>query len=270
MRVGKALDIASRGAIILGLLLVSLSLVPAAPTTAQIPPLINEIRIDQPDSDVDEYFELVGPGGASLDGLTYLVIGDGPTGTIECVLDLTGYSIPADGFFVVAEDTFSPTLGIPDLVLVPNALNFENSDNVTHLLVDSFTGILGTDVDTDDDCTMDVTPWAEIVDLIALVEEDNPPSGTECHYGPPQIGPDGIYVPSHVYRCAVIGAAQWWMGVHEMGVTDTPGAANYSCPTTAVQVSSLGATSAGLPGLVIGLAAMLTGGGVLAFRRRRR
>ena len=37
---------------------------------------INEIRIDQPSSDYDEYFELAGSSGTSLDDLTYLVIGD--------------------------------------------------------------------------------------------------------------------------------------------------------------------------------------------------
>ncbi|HEC20550.1 MAG TPA: hypothetical protein ENI97_14630, partial [Gammaproteobacteria bacterium] len=37
--------------------------------------LINEIRIDQPGPDRDEYFELAGIAGESLDGLSYLVLG---------------------------------------------------------------------------------------------------------------------------------------------------------------------------------------------------
>jgi hypothetical protein len=51
---------------------------------------LSEIRIDQPSTDNDEYFELTGPASTSLDGLTYLVIGDGTTGsgTIEAVVDL--------------------------------------------------------------------------------------------------------------------------------------------------------------------------------------
>jgi hypothetical protein len=47
---------------------------------------INEIRIDEPSvgggdkfADKNEYFELHGPPGASLDNYWYLVIGDGPT-----------------------------------------------------------------------------------------------------------------------------------------------------------------------------------------------
>ena len=69
--------------------------------------------------------------------MTYIVIGDVSTnsGVVEAVVDLSGSSIPANGLFVAAEDTF--TLGVADLVV---NLNFENSDNVTHLLVTGFTG----------------------------------------------------------------------------------------------------------------------------------
>ena len=68
--------------------------------------MINEIRIDMPSTDNDEYFELAGTPSESLDGLTYLVLGDstaGVSGVIECVLDLTGQSLPADdGILFVA------------------------------------------------------------------------------------------------------------------------------------------------------------------------
>ena len=57
---------------------------------------LNEIRINQPSTDNDEYFELAGSAATSLDGLTYLVIGDGGggSGTLEAVIDLTGQTIP--------------------------------------------------------------------------------------------------------------------------------------------------------------------------------
>ena len=38
---------------------------------------INEIRVDQAGTDNDEYFELLGMPGESLDGLTYITTGDG-------------------------------------------------------------------------------------------------------------------------------------------------------------------------------------------------
>jgi predicted extracellular nuclease len=180
---------------------------------------ISEIRIDQTDADNDEYFELSAEPGTSLDGLTYLVIGDstGGSGVIESVTALTGLSIPASGFFVAAEGTF--TLGAANLT---TALNFENGDNVTHLLVDGFTGVNGADLDTNDDGVLDVTPWTEIVDLIALIREANPPTTTEYHYGPPTVGPDGTFVPGHAYRCD----DTWNIGGFTADTDDTPGAAN--------------------------------------------
>lgn len=187
---------------------------------------ISEIRIDQSGSDTDEMAELVGPANGSTDGLTYLVIGDGPggSGVVEAAIDLTGQGFDTDGFLVLGEATL--TTGTADLVTV---LNFENSDNVTHLVVRDFTGASDDDLDTDDDGTLDVTPWSEVVDLIALVEEENPPANTEFHYGPPSVGPDGSFVPGHVYVCD----GEWVIGEFNTLANDTPGAAN-ACDTGGV------------------------------------
>jgi hypothetical protein len=186
---------------------------------------INEIRIDQPSGDNDEYFELVGEPGTSLDGLTYFVIGDGlgGDGTIEAVIPLTGSAIPDDGHFFAAED--DDTLGaVADLI---TTLNFENSDNVTHVLVAGFFGQEGDDVDPEDDCMQTVFPYIGELDRIAMIEEENPPENTECHYGPPTVGPDGSYVPGQAYRCYPTG--EWTIGGFTLGSNDTPGAANFTC-----------------------------------------
>lgn len=219
-------------------LVLTMSLAAAAdshPITMEVmqdDPVINEVRIDQVDADDDEYFELAGAPGASLDGLTYLVIGDGEglSGVIENVTDLSGQAIPASGYFVAAESTFS--LGSANLV---TSLNFENSDNVTHLLVEGFTGSSGDDLDTNDDGTLDVTPWTRVVDLIALIEEQNPPSGTEYHYGPPTVGPDGTFVPSHAFRCV----PDWQIGEFDPAAGgDTPGATNMCAVINEIQIST--------------------------------
>lgn len=211
---------------LLGRVLVSLAFFtlglapPAAALASPVDVVINEIRIDQPGTDNDEYFELAGAVGTSLDGLTYLVIGDGTAGSgvIEVVVDLSGQAVPGSGFFIATESTF--TLGTADLT---TDLNFENSDNVTHLLVEGFSGADGDDLDTDDDGTLDVEPWSAVVDLIALIEEPNPPSATEFHYGPPTVGPDGSFVPGHVFRCD----SSWLIGPFDpAGGKDTPGAEN--------------------------------------------
>jgi MYXO-CTERM domain-containing protein len=195
---------------------------------------LNEIRIDQPSTDNDEYFELFGLPGESLEGLTYIVIGDGTggSGVIEAVIPLSGLVIPADGYFLAIEETFSL---VPqenaDLILAGNGLNFENSDNVTHRLVSNFTGSLGDDLDIDDDGTLDFMPWDAVLDSIALVEDDpnNPPPAGEWWYGP-TIGPDGGFVPGHVYRFEN-GLGPWNIGQFDpIGGQDTPGFANVPGP----------------------------------------
>ncbi len=185
---------------------------------------INEIRIDQPSDDNDEYFELAGVPDAALDGLSYIVLGDGTggSGVIEAVVDLTGQAIASDGFFVAAEDTFS--LATADFT---TSLNFENGDNVTHLLVDGFTGSNGDDLDTDDDGTLDITPWRSIVNSVALVATLG--SGDQI-YSDTQVGPNGSFVPAQVYRDPD-GTGDFLIGSFDpqaADANDTPGASNNS------------------------------------------
>ena len=130
--------------------------------------VLNEIRTDQPGADNDEYFELAGPAGTDVSAYTLIVLGDGATGTgtIEAVVPLSG-TIPADGFMLIAED--ADTFGeAADLIA---DLGFENGDNVTFILVEGFSGANGDDLDTDDDGTLDSTPWTSIIDAVAIIEE---------------------------------------------------------------------------------------------------
>lgn len=203
---------------------IALATTGAPPSSAQV--VISEIRIDQGGTDVDEFFELAGPPGTSLAGLTYLVIGDGAlgSGVVEQVTPLTGSVIPPSGFFVAAESTF--TLGTANLT---TSLNFENTDNVTHLLVSGFTGDLNDDLDTNGDGVLDSTPWTAVLDRVAVIEEPNPPLNTEFHYGPPTIGPDHGSVPGGVFRFPNGAAAlsSWNIGdFDDPALTDTPGAPN--------------------------------------------
>jgi len=186
------------------------------PPTEPAVAALSEIRIDQPSTDNDEYFELTGEPGEVLDGLTYIVIGDGTaaqsSGVIEVVVNLSGQVIPASGFFVAAESTF--TFGTADMV---TNLNFENSDNVTHMLVRDFTGSDGADLDTDDDGVLDVTPWSEVVECVALLTA----AASELTYCDTTVGPDGSNVPGHVFKCE-----DGWRIGNFNGGDDTPGAAN--------------------------------------------
>ncbi|MEE9294419.1 MAG: DUF4215 domain-containing protein [Phycisphaerae bacterium] len=189
---------------------------------------INEIRIDQSGDDDDEYFELKSPSASTaLTGLHYIVIGDsflGASGVIEAIVDLGSQSTDATGFFVAAEDTFD--LGTQDLnVGAHPALNFEN-ENVTHLLVSGFTGVLDQDLDTDDDGILDGTmPWTGVLDCISVIEAVG--SGDKVYCGA-ILGPDSIsgFGPRHVQRCADHDG-QWQIGTHFIpDGGDTPGDPN--------------------------------------------
>jgi hypothetical protein len=198
--------------------------------TAAMAVHINEIRIDMPGTDNDEYVELAGDPGESLDGLTYLVLGDNATarcGAIEAVVDLTGLQIQPDGLLSIGD---SGTSGLHTFVYdVELDLNFENSDNVTHMLVEGFFGASGDDTDTDDDCTLDNRPWGNLIDWVSLWEGTLPdcPGTDECTYSPTIVGPDGSYVPGHVYLCPPPDG--WLIGEFDLGVNDTPGEPN-DCP----------------------------------------
>ncbi|MCA9286202.1 MAG: hypothetical protein KDA22_13335 [Phycisphaerales bacterium] len=187
---------------------------------------LNEIRVDQPGSDLDEYFEIAGPSMASLDGLTFLVIGDGAAGSgvIEEVVSLDGYSLDFNGILLFCESTFTLAPGG-----VVTGLNFENSDNLSHLLVSGFVGALNDDLDLDDDGMLDVAPWTAILDAVATVENtDTPPTGTEWWYGEP-VGPAAPGVPpSHILRCSDTGG--WVIGAEDPAAgLDTPNAPNPPC-----------------------------------------
>jgi hypothetical protein len=188
---------------------------------------ISEVRTDQPGADVEEYFELTGPAGGGLDGMAYLVVGDGTSGNngvVEEVTGLEGRSLDGEGRFVAAEATF--TLGPADMV---TELNFENGDNVTHLLVTDFGGEVGDDLDTDDDGVLDLTPWVAVIDAIAFIDDLETGDRVYCAT---RLGPVGSGPPFHVHRCAP--SLVWQIGAHDpVEGDDTPGADNPPCPCLA-------------------------------------
>jgi hypothetical protein len=213
-----------------GLGLVALLLAFASPAAmAQI--VINEIRIDNTSTDTDEFFEVLGPASAPLDSLWYVVIGDGAggSGVVEMAASLDGLSLKVNGVLAVLNSSNVPQCTGYDTTL---PLVFENSDNVTHMLVRNWTGNVGDDLDTNDDGVLDITPWDEVVDCVALIETVG--SG-DLVYCDTQVGPDGPYVPGHVFRCG----SNWLIGAFDPVCQDmTPGEPN-NCSSVSPEVYSL-------------------------------
>ena len=198
---------------------------------------LNEIRSDMAGPDTIEFVEIAGAPGTALDDLTLVVIGDGTggSGVVERVRSLVGVVMPADGTLLIGNPATNPDVGNGAGASGANLNNdwIENSDNLTFFLVRGWTGAAAADLDTNDDGTLDSTPWVEVVDGIALVESaTTPPLGTEYAYGANRIGPDGGFVPGHVWRCQDTGC--WNIGLFDVSANlsagnETPGADNLGC-----------------------------------------
>jgi len=200
---------------------------------------LNEIRIDMTGTDTLEFIELSGTPGAGLTDLSIVIIGDGAStlgsGVVERVRSLAGFAIPTDGTLLVGNPAVNPDVGNGGGTGGANLASdwIENSDNITIMVVRGWTGTLGGDLDTNDDGQFDLTPWVEVVDTIALIESSVvPPSGTEYAYGTNRIGPDGPFVPGHVWRCQDTGC--WNIGLfivedNQAAGNETPGVDGQDC-----------------------------------------
>ncbi|MCI0363753.1 MAG: hypothetical protein L0219_07710 [Phycisphaerales bacterium] len=150
--------------------------------------VISEARNAQRGADTDEYVELSGPPGASLDGLSFIVIGDevqtgvpSPQGRVQVEIDLTGYSINANGTFLIGRSTLS--LAKADIV---NVLSLKEIGNTTYALAQDFTGYPGQELDFFENGQLTATPWTSIMDSVGLRRNTNPQG---IYFGAPTLGP---------------------------------------------------------------------------------
>jgi hypothetical protein len=87
--------------------------------------IINEVCYNTPGTDTACFVELYGPPGATLDGIEIVGV-NGADGDDYQSIDLTGYSIPPDGFFVIAQDSL-----VANADTVTTEVNFQNGpDNI--------------------------------------------------------------------------------------------------------------------------------------------
>jgi predicted extracellular nuclease len=147
-------------------------------TTAVDGVRLNEIYVNPPDTDDNrEYIEVINTtGGAlTLTGLWLLEIeGDGTgSGVVDNALNLSALATGSNGLLLVGDNytTAQPWGALVDGATTlanlsrPNNATIENG-TVTFLLVTGFTGAVGNDLDTDNNGTLDTTPWTTIVDSV--------------------------------------------------------------------------------------------------------
>ncbi len=87
--------------------------------------VINEICYDTPGYDTACFVELYGPARAPLDGIEVVGV-NGLNGKDYNNIDLTGYSIPSDGLFVIAQDS-----SVTNFDTITTKVDFQNGpDNI--------------------------------------------------------------------------------------------------------------------------------------------
>lgn len=166
---------------------------------AQVPQL-NEIARNDDSTDDWEFIEICGDPDSDLSAFTIIEIegdGGGNVGVIDKAIGLSGL-IGASGFYTVGQSNVTCADQI-------ETLNIENG-GVTILLVRNFTGAVGMDLDTDDDCVADGPFPGMIVDGVGMGR----PSQGDCitYYGVQGLGPDtgadgtADFDPAGVARCA--------------------------------------------------------------------
>jgi hypothetical protein len=201
--------------------------------------MLNEIRTDSFGNPDEEYLEIKGTPGESLDDVWMLYIGDHSgtgnfkgSGVVERAIDFTGFTIPDDGTFLMVRNDFEgAALGVDpgqvDMIQSVLGNAFENNDNVTVMLVRGFTegqilifedqvGEAAVDIDDDDDGVPNATlPWTEVIDAVSLVDVEN--SGDFYYgeaFGGTNLGPTLEGVPWHAFRAS--DNDQWYAGEREL------------------------------------------------------
>lgn len=95
--------------------------------------MVNEFMYDYSGPDTLCFIEIYGPSSLSLNGYS-LVMVNGYDGTDKKVINLSGYSIPVDGYFVVAQDA-----GVPNYDMINALADFENGPDNIHIRKGGFT-----------------------------------------------------------------------------------------------------------------------------------
>lgn len=133
---------------------------------------INELFVNPVGTDDGwEYAEIKGTAGASLNGFSFLSIeGDSTApGTVDRVVDLTGFSIGSNGLLLIRFGTnVSAIEAATTVVTAPSAPNLENDTNTWAIA--NFLPTLSADLDTNNDGTLDLGSGQSFVDAVGWTD----------------------------------------------------------------------------------------------------
>ncbi len=186
--------------------------------------LLNEVLASTTGTDV-EYVELIGSAGASLAGLSVVVVegeANSNQGNYSFRVDLGAADALGDnGYFLIANARVTASYGVtPNLTIGDNALQ-NGSETIALLQTDSIVGnsVSGSEV---------------AVDAVALTEGVANEPDAVFYFDAPVIGPDGDFFPAGARR-AVDGvdtdaASDWLIADFNLGSANTPTAGDVPPP----------------------------------------
>ncbi len=227
----------------------------SAAAQAQI--AFNEIYVSHSGTDFFEFIELKGPANASLDNIVVCVVeGEGSLanqGTLDRAWDLTGFTIPADGYFVLGLagvatrdfQIFGPNAGTPDQDALENGTEtFYLIDAGSNANVLAIQALLGTDIDPDNDGITTLPTLGTFLDLVGLADGGiNTGTPLETIFdGAPVQGPDTNFLPAGIFRGLDFPNA-WcpeYLDFNEPAnqfQPRTPGTLNSACPSAVTIVN---------------------------------
>ena len=213
---------------------------------------LNEIYASHSGTDLQEFIELKGPAGASLDNYVVCIVeGEGALttqGTLDRAWDLTGLTIPTDGYFVLGVSGVAAR----DFTIVGSGSSgasdaIENGTETFYLIdagsnanVLAIQALLGTDVDSGNDGITTLPTLGTIVDIVGLADggitSAVPPE--TIFDGAPVLGPDSSFLPAGIFR-GLDAPNPWCPQFLDFNEATnllqprTPGAVNSVCPSAA-------------------------------------
>lgn len=121
-----------------------------ASASAQLSPIINEFSVSTVGNDV-EFYELFANPGQDLSNFWVLQIEGDSASNKNIVTATQAGTTDASGYYLASLST-----------------NTVQNGTLTLLLVAGFSGTTGTNLDADNDGVFDSTPWANILDSVAI------------------------------------------------------------------------------------------------------
>ena len=168
--------------------------------------LVNPLGADRG----QEFIEISGPPGASMSGISIVVIEGDATATsgtqkgrIDNALNLGSHAIGQSGLMLLRDgigiidcdpgpDVAGPFASTTTVIFASSAtqsgfgngsVGLENSSS-TVLLVVGFSGAVGQDLDQNNDGILDTLPWAAVLDAVSVINTSTGPISQAVGYAP--------------------------------------------------------------------------------------